>query len=132
MENSNNKEQSNNDIKVADDVETESDSEEKSGNKETLHKLTMVPFKEHKHGAAHIYIDIYTYIYTHKIYLPMDLGFVAFEKQARTGLSGCLPEQFGIQFLKVMKADDRQTDPLEFSFYFNTYRSMESEQKVRT
>ena len=69
---------------------------------------------------------------THKIYLPIDLGLVAFEKQARTGLSGCLPEQFGIQFLKVMKADDRQTDPLEFSFYFNTYRSMESEQKVRT
>ena len=67
MENSNNKEQSNNEIKVADDVETESDSEEKSGNKETLHKLTMVPFKEHKHGVAYIYIDIY--IYTHKIYL---------------------------------------------------------------
>ena len=58
MENSNNKKKSNNDMKVADDVETESESEEKSGNKETLHKLTMVPFKEHKHGAAHIYIDI--------------------------------------------------------------------------
>ena len=68
MENSNNKEQSNNDIKVADDVETESDSEEKSGNKETLHKLTMVPFKEHKHGVAHIYIDIYIYIHTQDIF----------------------------------------------------------------
>ena len=87
--------------------------------------------------VRHIFILIYVYTQDiFKIYLnkriPMDLGLVAFEKQARTGLSGCLPEQFGIQFLKVMKADDRQTDPLEFSFYFNTYRSMQSEQKVRT
>ena len=59
----------------------------------------------------------------------MGLGLVALEKQARTGLSGFLPEQFGIQFIKVMK-DQQQKDPLDFVFSFNTYRTMEAEQKV--
>ena len=67
------------------------------------------------------------------LFVPMGLGFAAFERQARTGLSGCacLLEQFGIQFVKVMK-DNQQTDPLDFVFAFTTWRSMEAEQKVIT
>ena len=61
----------------------------------------------------------------------MGLGLAAFERQARTGLSGCLPEQFGIQFSKVLK-DSKQTDPLDFCFAFTVWRSMETEQKVIT
>ena len=72
-------------------------------------------------------------VWTHvkMVLVPMGLGLAAFERQARTGLSGCLPEQFGIQFSKVLK-DSKQTDPLDFCFAFTMWRSMEAEQKVIT
>ena len=62
------------------------------------------------------------------------LGLSAFEKQIKLSATTSVPQIFGIQCLKVLKEmslHPLQTDPLEFVSYFNTFRHMELNQKVR-